>query len=183
MKFGNPECDRCGQSHPIGLDCEEMERRRRRDEWDPQNGGVRPGDERMETTWCLDCGGRFTEREIERVSGCPKCHSRGVPCSTREDVRVEVNWHELRVLGIWAENWAGRSNDPKMVRTVTAIARRLQRQHPELAPLTLSAEIAALPAALAKEGIEIGGPIEKHGIADPQPIPINGPGAVGHVRD
>jgi hypothetical protein len=134
---------------------------------------------RKETTWCLDCGGRFTAEEAQGAFACPKCQSRGVPCSTEEDLTVEINWHELRVLGIWAENWARK--DEKMLRTIAAITRRLERQHPGKDPLTLSAEISGLPAALAKEGMNVG-PIEKQNIPDPPPIPINGPGAVGHSR-
>jgi hypothetical protein len=67
-----------------------------------------------------------------------------------------------------------------MPRTITAIARRLQSQHPTFGHLTLSGEIAALPADLAKAGIEVGG-VETHGIAKPELLVVNGPGAVGHA--
>lgn len=136
--------------------------------------------DRNEKVWCADCGGRFTEEETANKWGCPSCGSQGVPCGTDQDVTVEVNWHELRILTIWAENHAHRceTENPKMPRTVMAIARRLQQQHPTLTPLTLAAEIAELPQKV--EGIV--GPIETHGIGKPQPILVNGPGAVGHSK-
>ena len=143
--------------------------------------------ERKEVMWCVDCGARFTQEEIKGW-GCPKCGSQGVPCGVEKDTTVEINWHELRILVIWAENWAQhckrqRSDDSseKMPKTVTAIARRLQAQRPAFGSLTLSGEIAALPADLAKAGIEIGS-IETHNIAKPELLQVNGPGAVGHTR-
>lgn len=142
--------------------------------------------ERNEVMWCVDCGARFTQEEIEGW-GCPKCDSQGVPCDVNKDTTVEINWHELRILVIWAENWAGHcrrqetdSSSKTAPVTVAAIARRLQMQRPEFGSLTLADEIAALPADLAKAGIEIG-KIETN-IAKPQLFKVNGPGAVGHVR-
>jgi hypothetical protein len=64
---------------------------------------------------------------------------------------------------------------------VLAITRRLQRQFPEFPPLTLSQEIAELPAKLDEAGIEHGG--METNVPRPAPIPINGPGAVGHSRE
>ena len=144
--------------------------------------------ERKEVMWCVDCGARFTQEEIQGCWGCPKCGSPAVPCGVEKDTTVEINWHELRILVIWAENWAAhckrQANDDssaRMPKTVTAIARRLQAQRPTFGSLTLSGEIAALPADLAKAGIEIGS-IETHNIAKPELLQVNGPGAVGHTR-
>ncbi len=99
-------------------------------------------------------------------------------------MKIEVNWHELHILCVWAENFAQScfEKDPdgnnKMPTVVTAIARRLQNQFPQFSQLTLSGEIADLPAALQRSGIECG-PIEST-IPRPKPIAVNGPGAVGH---
>lgn len=138
--------------------------------------------ERKEVMWCTLCGARFTDDEIKGC-GCPKCGSQGVPCGTDGDVTVEVNWHELHVLCVWSENWARRckvrGND-EMPAVVSAIARRLQAQHPQLGQLTLSSEIAMLPAELAKAGISVG-PVETN-VDRPVLLPVNGPGAVGHAR-
>lgn len=142
--------------------------------------------ERKEVVWCVDCGARFTQEEIEGW-GCPKCGSQGVPCGVEKDTTVEINWHELRILVIWAENYAQQCHRQKvdsssegMPVTVQAIARRLQAQHPTFGHLTLSGEIAALPSDLAKAGINVGS-VEVHGnIGKPSLLQVNGPGAVGH---
>lgn len=141
--------------------------------------------DRKEVMWCTDCGARFTQEEIKGW-GCPECGSQGLPCDTKKDVTVEVNWHELRILVIWAENWAQHharkktdNSSERMPATVTAIARRLQGQHPTLGHLTLSGELASLPSDLAKAGIEVGS-VETVGIENPLLLEVNGPGAVGH---
>ena len=138
--------------------------------------------------WCVRCGARFTAEEVQGVSACPKCGDDGVPCDTDQDVKVEVNWHELRILTIWAENWArecaankaDQGRGVEMPKTVLAIARRLQRQFPDFTPLTLSEEIAGLPKALEENGITVGS--VESSIGAPVPLPINGPGAVGYWR-
>jgi hypothetical protein len=141
--------------------------------------------ERKEIVWCTDCGARFTSAETSGW-GCPKCDSEGVPCGTDKDVWIEVNWHELHILTVWAENYAAdvaRRNPAegaKMPLTVAAIARRIQQQWPAFGPLTLSVEIAELPRALSEKGIEITG-VQGINIAKPKPIPVNGPGAIGHA--
>jgi predicted nucleic acid-binding Zn-ribbon protein len=130
--------------------------------------------------WCVTCGGRYTAEEIEGRTSCPGCGSRGVPCDPSKDVAVEINWHELRILVMWAANWAENvcakqdapgNNSPA---TIQAIARRLQEQHPDLAdsPLTMQGELAGLRQAF--------GQVDAVGIGNSQPIPLNGPGAVGH---
>lgn len=132
--------------------------------------------------WCVDCGGRFTEEQIEGASCCPGCGSAGVPCSPNDDVQVAINWHELRVLTIWAENYAGQTdkrtaeNDNSdgrsakpLLPTVKAIARRLQAQFPTRTPLTLSGELAQLKAEYP--GLEVAGDIQPD--ADALPPKVN----------
>lgn len=143
--------------------------------------------ERKETMWCTICGARFTDAEIKGW-GCPKCGNKGVPCGTTGDVKVEVNWHELHILTCWAERWAEHckpngvedTDGADMPKVVTAIARRLSQQHPELAQLTLAGEVASLPVKLQEFGMGIQG--VSTNIPRPIPIPVNGPGAVGHSR-
>ena len=134
--------------------------------------------ERKETIWCTLCGARFTNAEIDGYYVCPKCENPGVPCDTNEDVSVRVNWHELRVLGIWAENYAShcdsKDSTANLARVVHAITRRLQQQFPKWPALTLSGEIAEL-----KSDPSLGASnIETHGVAERKPLPVNGPGAV-----
>ena len=88
----------------------------------------------------------FTEAQIEGKSACPNCGDKGVPMSPDQDVTLSINWHELRVLSLWAERWALKhsENNPEMLKTVYAIASRLQEQCPSLTPLTLTGELKEL---------------------------------------
>lgn len=90
---------------------------------------------------------------FDGLTECPACGTRGVPCLYANQVRVEVNWHELRILVMWAENWANhcanKSIDPThgMGYLVLQIARRIENQHPDRAltsPLTLAGELRQL---------------------------------------
>lgn len=95
--------------------------------------------------FCTDCGHRVAS--FEGLQSCPSCGSTGIPCADRNQVSVAVNWHELRVLVIWAENY-GRSIDQQS--TIYAIARRLEDQHPDRAlevPLSLAGELRQLKDA------------------------------------
>lgn len=142
-----------------------------RDNWDHQSGG-KPPIFIPDHCWCVRCGARFEEAEIEGATACPKCGHKGVPCDVNQDVRVIVNWHELRILGIWAENWAQRNcaDDPQMLEVVHAIVRRLQQQQPSLTPLTLSGELTQIK--------DHGYDVEGYNVAKNSVIPVNGPGAV-----
>ena len=127
--------------------------------------------------WCTYCGKRFTQEEVNengKVGKCTACNSPGVPCWTENDVTIEINWHELHLLCVWAENWQTQCNDIKE-RTVTAIAHRIQLQHPEKYKLTLSEEIHSL---LSDPFINV---IESN-IAKPALIPFYGKGAIGFSK-
>lgn len=94
--------------------------------------------------FCTQCGHRVTS--FEGLSGCPDCGTTSMPCNDANQVTVQVNWHELRVLVIWAENYARFIEDqtPGCEQTVVSIARRLENQHPDRAldcPLTLAGEL------------------------------------------
>ncbi len=100
---------------------------------------------------CVMCTTSFTEAEIANKSCCPNCLHRGVPMDPTKDVTITVNVHELRILGIWAENYAVSCDNhhlddagyEPLKDTIKAITDRLRAQLRELgkdAPLTLSAE-------------------------------------------
>lgn len=99
---------------------------------------------------CTDCGSEFSENEVDGHNCCPSCGSKGVPMRISDDVNIKINWHELRILGIWAENWAKQCDkenpekEKSMLYTVLCIAERLQRQFPKKAPITLFSEIRGL---------------------------------------
>ncbi len=92
---------------------------------------------------CLICNEEFTREELEHASCCPKCGNLGIPANPKEDVTIKINWYELRILIIWAENWARSIKDDKTQPqlTIACIARRLQKQFPDKIPLTLAGEI------------------------------------------
>lgn len=113
----------------------------------------------MKTTRCTDCAAEFTDEELEGVSCCPKCGSKGVPCLISQDVNIKINWHELRILTIWASNWANKLEADSQ-RALKSILKRLEAQRPvEFPALTLLDEIKELPVQLKKMGIECG-PVE-----------------------
>lgn len=103
---------------------------------------------------CVLCRSVFTKKQIENSNCCPKCGATGFPMSIKEDVEIHINWHELRILSLWAENWARLCDKDKiekaekekyrydpMINTIYAIIKPLQEQCPSFAPLTLSGEI------------------------------------------
>jgi uncharacterized CHY-type Zn-finger protein len=95
---------------------------------------------------CIICDYEATEEECRTISSCPRCHHKGVPSDPAEDVTIKINWHELRILGIWAENYASTIEDqtPGSRMVVASIADRIQKQFPDKIPLTLSAELREL---------------------------------------
>ena len=96
---------------------------------------------------CLICNEEFTGKELKDFDRCPKCGNTGIPCSPKEDVIIKINWHELRILVIWAENWANKIDKDcatKPAVTIVCIARRVQNQYPDKTPLTLTGEIQQL---------------------------------------
>lgn len=100
--------------------------------------------------FCTQCGVAIPT--FHGLTCCPNCGSTGKPCGYENQVQVSINWHELRLLCIWAERWACQhgEKDPSMPATVYAIAGRLQEQHENMtaqAPLTLNGEFARLKDA------------------------------------
>lgn len=95
--------------------------------------------------FCSLCGYRV--EDFRGLKGCPSCGATSVPCSDDDQVTVSVNWHELRVLCIWAERWAHHSAEQSALDSVYAIAMRLRRQHPDRGGLTLADEFGALRQA------------------------------------
>lgn len=94
--------------------------------------------------YCTDCG--VSVASFDGLSQCPNCGSKGLPCDHASDVLVRLNWHELRLLIMWAERWAlmPRANENPFGQTVYSIAERIAEQYPEKAkdcPLTLAGEI------------------------------------------
>lgn len=55
---------------------------------------------------CSKCDAEFTEAETAGATGCPKCGTTSLPYDTDNDVTIKINTSALRILGIWAENYA-----------------------------------------------------------------------------
>lgn len=101
--------------------------------------------------FCTQCG-----KDIESFAAlhaCPFCGTVSIPCLYEEQVDININMHELRLILIWAEQWARTLDDPNVpfgessALCVYSIANRLRRSLPEKfrdAPLTLAAEIDEL---------------------------------------
>jgi len=104
------------------------------------------------TIRCVLCSAEFNDEVIAGVNACPECGTASLPMSVASDVQVTVNWHELRILGMWAENWAVHIDKADCVQVVRAIAGRLQAQHPERSAITMSGELSELRQAVKEQG-------------------------------
>lgn len=97
------------------------------------------------TARCLACRGEFTDAEIAGATGCPKCGSKGVPADPRKDATIAINPHELRILTIWASNWAEQKCEEQQRRSLKGIIGALSKQLPGVA-LTMGQEIRSIAA-------------------------------------
>lgn len=103
------------------------------------------------TTRCTDCGAELTDAEAKGIHACPSCGTVSIPCLISQDVTIKINWHELRVLTIWATNWAQlKFPEEPAARALGRIIAALNAQKPDLsfAPLTLAGELQELADAL-----------------------------------
>jgi hypothetical protein len=111
----------------------------------------------MKTTRCVRCAAEFSDEELNPpgcapASCCPNCGTKSTPCLLANDVTIKINTHELRILGIWAENHAvtvdnrnlDNAQHESMKETVNLIAERIRAQLPKRDPLTLSQEVKEL---------------------------------------
>ncbi len=95
----------------------------------------------MKTTRCTRCAKEFSDDELEGHYSCPNCGCEGVPCAISEDVVVKINWHELRILGVWATNFAESTLDENQQKDLAAVLKRLEEQFPGKTPLTIRGEL------------------------------------------
>lgn len=100
-------------------------------------------------TWlCLACSKESSP--AAPLKCCPNCGDTGVPADTEKKVTVSLTLHELRILVIWAEFYAGKilKEAPVAQRIIYGIADRLVPQLPaDAGPLTFMAEISELRGA------------------------------------
>jgi len=100
----------------------------------------------VKTTRCTHCRAEFTDEDLSGLTACPACGSSSPPQSLVDDVQVQINWHDVRILCCWAEAHAQASLDGAKQRLVQAIAERLHAQHPAKTPPTLMGELKQLSA-------------------------------------
>ncbi len=79
------------------------------------------------------------ERKVP-VTTCPTSGDKGVPHDPDDDRTIVINPHDLRVLTIWAANYA---QEHKLNAALAPTLRRLRRQLPDV-PLTLFDEVSQL---------------------------------------
>lgn len=96
------------------------------------------------TTRCTVCSTEFSDDEMLGSTCCPSCGTKSIPCAIKNDVTVKINWHELRILGIWADNWAHSNCTLENQKTLNSILKRLEAQFPDRSPLTLFGEVKEL---------------------------------------
>jgi hypothetical protein len=83
------------------------------------------------TARCVACRAEFTEEQIDRLTtACPKCGELGTPSDPRVDTTIQINPHELRVLTIWASNWAEKHCDASSGRYLKGILGAIRKQLP-----------------------------------------------------
>lgn len=101
---------------------------------------------------CVECRKEYSLAFIEETQAtkCPGCGTKSLPMSAKQDIQVKINWHELRILCIWAKNWQDytvnkpNENEPDKTSTqvVDIITKELEKQRPEgAAPLSILGEL------------------------------------------
>lgn len=120
---------------------------------------------------CTLCNSEFTQGQLDAVSEtdwgkCPSCGTESLPCDPADDVTVNVNWHELRLLCMWAENHSlslAKSSPEKCSQSpdvVYAICARLKAQHAERTALTLLDEFRGVRKAFPEFKVETSHPYD-----------------------
>lgn len=100
----------------------------------------------MSDVRCTICDAEFNLGELAGASSCPKCGTRSVPMNPSKDRTIRINEHELRILTIWADNWARAHCDAQAQKALAAIVQRLNAQLHDV-PLTLFGEVKSLQDA------------------------------------
>lgn len=86
----------------------------------------------MADGFCTHCN--YIVESFDGLTACPNCGTDGRPCAYENQVPISVNIHELRILCMWAENYAAAceknniEGNVGMRDLVYAISNRLQKQ-------------------------------------------------------
>jgi hypothetical protein len=86
----------------------------------------------MKNIRCIRCSEEFEDKELIDLSfdECPKCGGPGSPMLISQDIQLSINWNELRILTIYASNWAESLDDDCKI-DLMSILKRLEKYRPE----------------------------------------------------
>lgn len=106
------------------------------------SGGINRAMSAAKTIRCTECRHEFADEEATGAS-CPNCGTEGVPMAIADDVTIRINWHELRILCMWASNFASTFTGPaaRAQKALASIIRCIKSQHPEMPGLTLADDL------------------------------------------
>jgi DNA-directed RNA polymerase subunit RPC12/RpoP len=111
--------------------------------------------EAQKTVLCVECRSTFTDAETEGYTECPKCGSQGMPALLTDMHTINITRHELRILTMWAANWAEHIKDSEKKfyapNAIAGIASGIRAQLPEIGPLTLSEEFQEVADVFQKK--------------------------------
>lgn len=104
---------------------------------------------------CVECRKEYSLAYIEEIeaSKCPGCGTESLPLAVSQDTTIKINWHELRILAIWAKNWQDyqlnkpKESEPEGKKTIVVdrILVELEKQRPEgAASLSILGELKEL---------------------------------------
>lgn len=124
----------------------------------------------MKTIRCTGCSAEFSDEELQGRTSCPACGTDSVPCDIADDVAIDINWHELRILCMWATNYAVSMKKPNSSTSLRNIISRLEAQYPTRTKLTLAGELAQLRDKGYTLEIVTEDEVEEHTFVAPKPL-------------
>lgn len=107
---------------------------------------------------CMTCGERFGWEQLNELKACPNCGSSSIPMDHSEDIMLKINPHELRVLTIWADNYAQMELKPRAdsQNAVKGFKRLLARIREQVKfPLTIADEVKEVASHFETRAIAV----------------------------
>lgn len=113
----------------------------------------------IKTTRCTECRNEYSDAELANAMICPGCGTAGIPMAINQDVTININWHELRILCMWASNHAATftGESARSQKALASIIRSIRTQFPEMPGLTMAEEIQDLADAFNTTVTKTGG--------------------------